>query len=354
MKALLTQQGLSDVLKGEGGLPEGLTKEERVRMMEKAHSAIILCLGDKVLREVSRETTAAGVWTKLESLYMTKSLANRLYMKQRLYSYKISDGKSILDQLDEFNKAVDDLENIEVTLEDEDKAIILLNALPKSFDHLKDAMLYGREASITLEEVQSALKAKEIQKESETKQSSAGESLNVKGKQFKKKFKKGGKEEKKPTQSDERETRKCHYCKKPGHLKKDCFLWKKKQEMKKDTQDSADNVEQLENAEVLNILSSKIGEEWILDTGCTFHMCPTKSWFEDLQEQDLGSVILGNNEVCPVKGIGSIRLKTDDGDVRLLTEVRYIPSIKRNLISLGLLEKKRFQFQFFSRKTKHL
>ena len=38
--------------------------------MEKAHSAIILSLGDKVLRKVSKEKIAVGVWSKLEGLYM--------------------------------------------------------------------------------------------------------------------------------------------------------------------------------------------------------------------------------------------------------------------------------------------
>jgi len=47
------------------------------------HKMIVLCLEDKVLRKVSKEKTA-----KLESLYMTKSLLNCLYLKQVLYSYK--------------------------------------------------------------------------------------------------------------------------------------------------------------------------------------------------------------------------------------------------------------------------
>lgn len=43
--------------------------------------------------------------------------------------------------------------NIEIQLEDEDKAIILLSAFPRSFDQLCDAMLYGKDATISLEEV---------------------------------------------------------------------------------------------------------------------------------------------------------------------------------------------------------
>ena len=100
-------------------------------------------------------------------------------MKQRLYSYKFLDDKGIEDQLEEFNKAVDDLENIDVSLDDEDKAILLFNALPKSFDHLRDAMLYGREKTITLEEVQSVLRAKLLQKSSNKAVDSSTEALNI-------------------------------------------------------------------------------------------------------------------------------------------------------------------------------
>ena len=47
-------------------------------MVEKPYNVIILSLGDKVLRQVSKEKSATGVWSKLEGLYMTKSLVNRL------------------------------------------------------------------------------------------------------------------------------------------------------------------------------------------------------------------------------------------------------------------------------------
>lgn len=158
MRAMMVHQGLVGALDSEGSkekLDADLDPKDQIKkqeMLDRSHNSLILNLTDKVLPEVSNEKSA-GVWLKLESLYMTKSLANRLYMKQKLYSYKILDDKSISEQLDESNKAIDDLENIDVKKEDEDKAIILLNALPSSFDHLKDAMLYGRETTITLEEV---------------------------------------------------------------------------------------------------------------------------------------------------------------------------------------------------------
>ena len=49
-------------------------------------------------------------------------------------------------------------------------------------------------------------------------------------------------------------------------------------------------------------------------------------------------VLLGNNRPCKIQGIGSVRIKMYDGVERLLTQVRYIPELKRNLISLGVLD----------------
>jgi len=72
----------------------------------------------KVLREVAKEPTAASMWSKLESLYMTKFVAHRQFLKQQLNSFKMVESKAIMEQLTEFNKIVGDLENIEVRLED--------------------------------------------------------------------------------------------------------------------------------------------------------------------------------------------------------------------------------------------
>ena len=106
MRALLVHHGLDDALKGIGGLLVSMLDQDKKALMEKAHSAIILSLGDKVLRKVSKEKTTTRVWAMLEGLYMKKSLVNRLYLKQALYSFKMQEDKSIDEQLDIFNKLI--------------------------------------------------------------------------------------------------------------------------------------------------------------------------------------------------------------------------------------------------------
>ena len=99
MRVLLVQQGLSKALKGREALPTTMSDEETDELMEKAHSVILLCLGNEVLCEVAKKDTTAKLWLKLESLYMTKSLTNRLYLKKRLYTLQMKEGTSIKDTL---------------------------------------------------------------------------------------------------------------------------------------------------------------------------------------------------------------------------------------------------------------
>ncbi|MCI81775.1 glutamate receptor 3.6, partial [Trifolium medium] len=65
MRVILTQQKCVEALRGESQMPANLSAEDKTEMNDKAVSAIILCLGDKVLREVARETSAVRMWTKL-------------------------------------------------------------------------------------------------------------------------------------------------------------------------------------------------------------------------------------------------------------------------------------------------
>lgn len=85
MKVVLVQQGLADAIKSDEDFVKAVTAKEKLKeTRENAHSAIIVCFSDKVLREVSKETMAAEVWAKLESLYVMKNFAHRLFSKQSL------------------------------------------------------------------------------------------------------------------------------------------------------------------------------------------------------------------------------------------------------------------------------
>ena len=219
MRALLRQQGLAKILDGE--VPSTSSTEERKELEEKAHSIILLSLSDGVLREVTDEETAVGLWKKLESLYMKKSLTNRLFLKQRLYTLGMQEGMPLCDHLDDFNRIILDIKNIDIKVDDEDQALILLCSLPDAFDNFVNSMLYGRD-TISLVDVKSALNSMELRTKLNSKGSdNQAEGLFVKGhsknySNFRGRFSgrdldKGGQ-----SQSNLKSKVKCYYCKKFG------------------------------------------------------------------------------------------------------------------------------------------
>jgi hypothetical protein len=91
--------------------------------------------------------------------------------------------------------------------------------------------------------------------------------------------------------------------------------------------------------EVLSVSSSlQYQEEWLLDSGASHHMCSHRNWFISYQSVDEGVVFMGNGFPCKTVGVGSIRIRMFDGIVRELMDVRYVPELKLNLISLGVLD----------------
>ena len=72
-------------------------------------------------------------------------------------------GTSVLEYLNFFNKVIRELLVVDVKIDEEDKALILLSSLIESYDHFVATMLYGKETLI-FEEVTSTLLSNEIRK----------------------------------------------------------------------------------------------------------------------------------------------------------------------------------------------
>ena len=87
---------------------------------------------------------------------MTKSLTNKLLLKQRLFSLQKQEGMSLRDHLDQLNTILLELRNIDVKVEDEDAALVLLVSLPLSYENFVQSFIVGKD-TISLEEVRSSL-----------------------------------------------------------------------------------------------------------------------------------------------------------------------------------------------------
>ena len=76
-----------------------------------------MSLEEKVMREESKENSSA----------------NGLFLEKELYVFNMGGSKSLENHINEFNKTILELENIEVKVEDEDQTITLLNSLSQSY-----------------------------------------------------------------------------------------------------------------------------------------------------------------------------------------------------------------------------
>nr|GEW94753.1 retrovirus-related Pol polyprotein from transposon TNT 1-94 [Tanacetum cinerariifolium] len=274
----------------------------KANVYKKAHSALLLCLDNKVLREVNKEDSTAGVWLKLETLYMTKSLANKLYLKKKLFTFYMDSGKKLSEHIDKFNKLIGDLANIDADIDDEDQVLMLLTTLPSSYDNFVETFLYGGE-SLTLEDVLSSLNSRELKKRTDAKDD--GDGLYVKGR-LDHRGNQGRGSSRLKSKGKGTYKLKCYICYSEDHLKKDCS--NKQEEI-----------------------------NWLCQEGC-------RTWFWrdflfDFKEFNGGTIFLGDNRACTIMGARKVRVQMKDGSSFVLENVCYIPDLKRNLISLGTLDR---------------
>ena len=110
---------------------------------------------------VMDEETATCLWSNLEILYMIKSLSNKLYLKKQLYGYAWEDNGVEASEL--LNKIISELLVVDVKIDEGDKALILLNSLSESYDHIVTTIIYEKETLI-LKEVMTTVLSKEIRK----------------------------------------------------------------------------------------------------------------------------------------------------------------------------------------------
>jgi len=83
-------------------------------------STIQLCLADEVMYNVMDEETTMDLWLMLETLHITKSFSNKLYLKKQLYELRMKEGTTVLEHLSFFNKIISELLVVDVKFDEED------------------------------------------------------------------------------------------------------------------------------------------------------------------------------------------------------------------------------------------
>lgn len=80
-------------------------------------------------------------------------------------------------------------------------------------------------------------------------------------------------------------------------------------------------------------------------------MTSRREWFTEFSRAAGGKVLLADDRAVTVQGIGTIRINATGGTVKSLTNVRYVPNLKRNLISVSSLDLQGFKQEGGAGKT---
>ncbi|TYK15379.1 ty1-copia retrotransposon protein [Cucumis melo var. makuwa] len=99
-----------------------------------------------------------------------------------------------------------------------------------------------------------------------------------------------------------------------------------------------------------NLIENKM--DCILDTGVSRHFCTNRELLHDYEDTADGEcVFIGNSTTAGVSEKGKVILKLTSGKILSLTNVLYVPSLRRNLVSGSLLNRAGLKFVLESDKV---
>ena len=91
---------------------------------------------------------------------------------------------------------------------------------------------------------------------------------------------------------------------------------------------------------------------WLIDSGASRHFTGYKEALSNLIEKDTNlEIILGDNATYPLKGVENVTLQLNQGNIVHLQEVLYVLDLKKNLVSILMIEDKGFKVAFIDGKV---
>jgi len=272
-------------------------------------------------------------WDRLKSFHGGEAGSTVIFnMWIRMVQTKLDDNLPLGPQFAKLTEARAALSMAAYGVTNEQFSLILLNALPASYEALQTILLASGPPG--------ALKYEDIilcAINEEGRRSSASSSLNA-----------AGKAPIKRTDKKDHSKLVCHYCNKKGHIKPNCKKRKKDESSaakgsgSSSGSNSGNNVgSKAANSHVLVPTTASIKEvdesigvalyaakcdRWMLDSGATHHMTPFKSDFATYAQCN-GTVKLGDVSSTSQIGVGTVVFKSRQGIKISLSNVLHVPNI---------------------------
>ena len=260
---------------------------------------------------------------------------------------KLQRGTTVAEHTSEFQNLVNQLASVDLRFDDEMQALLLLSSLPENWETLVVSLSNSApNGKLTTSMVMDALFNEEARRremgttDQSESQALVSEGSRERGRGQGRGHHRGTGRGRRRSQSRGR-TFRCFYCDQEGHIKRDCPKYKAQdQSSEAATAVIADEDE----SDVLLAASVDGKSEWVLDSGSAYHLCRDREVFSTYAACE-GLVRMANNTASRVVGKWSVRFRMADGRSVTLTEVRHVPNLRKNLISMGMLDSKGCSFE---------
>jgi len=350
MEVVLDDNGLKEFIEAEVPKPTNAAHVEAwQKKTTKCRRILLEGVKDHIVSNLHGKASPYLMWKALTDLFQSKSDQRKLALKDKLRNIKCEKGDSMPKYLTKFTQCQDELGSVGVTVDDEDLVSLDLLGLPKSWHSYQDSV-NGQEKLPGWERLWSDLVQEEIRQN--TKDGSSSKASNEENCALVAKAKKG--KNKKASHSSAKGKKqdmskvKCFHCHQHEHYATNCPQKKKNKQAARSAVGEALALQfELDFSLIACLVSSVMGSVWFLDSGVSFYMTGDRDLFSDLDEKDLGVHIeMGDDGRYSATGIGTISFERESGKPFILKEVMHVLGLKKNLISVAMLEDKGYDVVF--------
>ncbi|KMW68028.1 hypothetical protein, variant [Blastomyces dermatitidis ATCC 18188] len=163
----------------------------------------------------------------------------------------------------------------------------------------------------------------------------------------------------KPDRKGNNATKTCYHCQKIGHIQTDCWLKfpEKRPTSRGKDKDKDKDAENTGAAPVHNVMeqvfcikekayaSGQTGKDtWILDSGSGAHATPHRDLVVAKPQKVKVMLEMADGTVVPAAAIGDTKIPVEGADM-LLNDVRYVPKLEVNLMSMGKLVRQGYTYK---------
>ncbi|GFZ08300.1 hypothetical protein Acr_20g0001080 [Actinidia rufa] len=295
MEDILFCKDLHDPLEYKGEKPVATKDEEWRKMNRKTIGLIRQCIGHE-----------------------SKTSRNKALLMRRLVNLKLQRETTVAEHTSEFQSLVNQLTSVDLEFDDEMQALLLLSSLPESWETLVVSLSNSApNGKLTTSMVMDALFNEEARRrEMGSTDQSESQALVSEGSRERGRGQGRG-----------------------HHRGIGKGRWRSQARDTAATAVMADEDE----IDVLLAASDDGKSNWVLDSGSAYHLCRDREVFSTYAACE-GRIWMANNTASRVVGRGTVRFRMADGRSVTLTEVRHVPNLRKNLISIGMLDAKGCRF----------